>query len=166
MCVPDVGRRAMNRRWVQGSHLTSTSDTGNGFGEFEIRPLIRKSADMSHWQRVCIRDVGELILLPWSVDVLWLVTHGSCELSMTPRSEHQGCGTFIYIGKPDEKTHIHTSITPPAESKREFLPFSLTRGHPVNFCRQIGAKMVHRARYVIFQLAEVAIPRRLYRADP
>ena len=27
-----------------------------------------------------------------------------------------------------------------------------------------GAKVVHHARYVIFQLAEVAIPRRLYRA--
>ena len=29
---------------------------------------------------------------------------------------------------------------------------------------KIGAKMVHHARYVTFQLAEVAIPRRLYRA--
>ena len=29
---------------------------------------------------------------------------------------------------------------------------------------KIGAKMVHHARYVPFQLAEVAIPRRLYRA--
>ena len=27
---------------------------------------------------------------------------------------------------------------------------------------KIGAKMVHHARYVTFQLAEVAIPRRLY----
>ena len=29
---------------------------------------------------------------------------------------------------------------------------------------KIGAKMVHHARYVTFQLAEVAIPRWLYRA--
>ncbi len=29
---------------------------------------------------------------------------------------------------------------------------------------QIGAKVVHHARYVTFQLAEVAVPRRLYRA--
>ena len=29
---------------------------------------------------------------------------------------------------------------------------------------KIGGKMVHHARYVTFQLAEVAIPRRLYRA--
>ncbi len=29
---------------------------------------------------------------------------------------------------------------------------------------KIGAKVVHHARYVTFQLAEVAVPRRLYRA--
>ena len=29
---------------------------------------------------------------------------------------------------------------------------------------KIGGKMVHHARYVTFQLAEVAVPRRLYRA--
>ena len=29
---------------------------------------------------------------------------------------------------------------------------------------KIGSKIVHHARYVMFQLAEVAVPRRLYRA--
>ena len=29
---------------------------------------------------------------------------------------------------------------------------------------KIGAKVVHHSRYVTFQLAEVAVPRRLYRA--
>ena len=29
---------------------------------------------------------------------------------------------------------------------------------------QIGAKVVRRARYVVFQMAEVAVPKRLFRA--
>ena len=32
--------------------------------------------------------------------------------------------------------------------------------------RQVGAKIVTHARYVIFQMAEVAVPKRLFRAIP
>jgi len=77
--------------------------------------------------------------------------------------------TVTYCGAPESASEIAPSFI----STAPFSPYRLTScSDPfastgmLTTLREklikIGAKVVHHARYVTFQLAEVAIPRRLY----